>query len=36
MQTSRVCLDGEKISEKVAMFELVVENSVSLVISQEI
>jgi hypothetical protein len=31
----RVCLDGKRISERISLFELVVENSVRLVISQE-
>jgi hypothetical protein len=31
-----VCLDGEKISVRIALFGLVVENSVRLVISREI
>jgi hypothetical protein len=33
--SNRVCLDGERISERIALFELVVENSVRLVISRE-
>jgi hypothetical protein len=32
----RVCLDGERISERITLFGLVVENSVRLVISREI
>jgi hypothetical protein len=31
----RVCLDGERISERIILFGLVVENSVRLVIFQE-
>jgi hypothetical protein len=30
-----VCLDGERISERIILFELVVENSERLVISRE-
>jgi hypothetical protein len=33
--TLRVCLDGERISEKIVHIGLVVENNVRLVISQE-
>jgi hypothetical protein len=32
----RVCLDGEKISVRIALFGLVIENSVRLVISRKI
>jgi hypothetical protein len=35
MEESRVCLDGERISERISKFELVVENSMGLVISRE-
>jgi hypothetical protein len=31
----RVCLDGERISERITLFGLVVENNVRLVISRE-
>jgi hypothetical protein len=34
--TLRVCLDGERISVRIVLFGLVVENSVRLVISREI
>jgi hypothetical protein len=33
--TTQVCLDGERISERITLFELVVENSVRLVIFRE-
>jgi hypothetical protein len=36
MRSALVCLDGEMISVKITLFGLVVENSVRLVISQEI
>jgi hypothetical protein len=32
----RVCLDGERISIRIVLFGLIVENSVMLVISREI
>jgi hypothetical protein len=31
----RVCLDGERISVRITLFGLIVENSVRLVISRE-
>jgi hypothetical protein len=34
-KTLRVCLDGEMISVRIALFGLVVDNSVRLVISRE-
>jgi hypothetical protein len=35
IETFRMCLDGEKISARIAPFELVIENNVRLVIFRE-
>jgi hypothetical protein len=33
---STVCLDGDRINERIALFGLIIENSVRLMISREI